>query len=301
MTLYIAALEQAFLFTPLVLAVYVSYKILKICDLTAEGSFVFGACLCAICLQAKLSIFAGVSLAICGGLLAGAITSCLQRALGFADLISGILAIFILQSLCLQSMGRPNISLYDKPTLISLTSTLCSCISEPYLRLIIAAVVGIALFCILAKTLTSRLGLILRAYGNNPKLLEIFGKNDKLYCMIGLMLSNSFSALGGAITAQFQGFADISMGTGTVLIALSSVIIGVRLSTFLFGRYSTHIVCQLLSCFLGVFVYFLTVHSLISFGVDPINLRMCTALICVAVLGINRKQLGKKLTTATLE
>lgn len=292
--MFIPPLEQALLFLPLVFAVYLSYQILKITDLTAEGSFVLGACLFSIGIDAKLGIFISMLLAIFGGIFAGTITSSLQRILGFSDLIAGILAIFILQSLCLQSMGRPNMSLYDKPTLLSLAQKYSFTLEEPYIRLLIVFTLCIALFIFLLAVLSSRFGLILKAFGNNKTLLELFGKNEKLYCLLGLTLSNIFAALGGAITAQFQGFADIGMGTGVVLIALSSVIIGKRLSPLFFGRFSESVFIQLLSCFIGVFLYFLAVHGLIKAGVNPINLRMATAILVVIVLSFQGNQLQHK-------
>jgi putative ABC transport system permease protein len=277
--LLIHACHQACLFLPLVFAVFISYQVLKITDLTAEGSFVFGAALFAICIDAHSSIPFALCASICGGMLAGCLTSILQRMLGFSDLISGILAIFIFNTICLKTMGRPNISLYNSPA--SLTSFMAFCIV-------------CALFLLLSLILHSRLGLLLKAFGNNRSLLELCGKNEKMYCFMGLCLSNVFAAIGGALSAEHQGFADCSMGTGVVLIALTGVVLGSRIHDMLFHAFQKKYSLQLFSCFLGTFFYFVAVHSLIQFGVDPIHVRLATALIVVCVLALNRKTLARR-------
>lgn len=288
------ALEQACLFLPLVFAMYLSYQVLKITDLTAEGSFVLGAAIFAIGIHAGYSLAVCTFLAVCGGIISGCITAILQRFFGFSDLIAGILAIFLLHSISLKSMGRPNMSLYDTSSLVRVIPE--DVMEESHARLLVIGIIALVLFVVFSQVLTSRLGLFLRAFGNNPKLLELFGKNEKLYCFIGLTLSNSLAALGGSFTAQFQGFADTSMGVGVVLIALSAVIIGQRLNTFLFKSFAQYTSIQLLSCFFGILLYFVVIHSLIAGGVDPINLRMATALVIIGILSCNRTELMKKRT-----
>lgn len=285
------ALEQAFLFLPLVFGVHLSYRVLKITDLTTEGSFILGAALFSICIDAKQDLFVALLAAICGGIAAGCLASLLQRFLHFSDLIAGILVVFVLHSVSLKWMGRPNVSLYDQASLLHLIPA--HLLGEERARLLIAFAIGGALFLAFLWLLSSKLGLVLRAFGNNPKLLELFGKNEKAYCFIGLALSNSVAALGGALTAQFQGFADIGMGAGVVLIALSAVIIGQRLCTLFFRSLSYAVSLQLLCCFLGIFLYFLVIHLLIKLGIDPINLKMAIALVIVGILSFNRKLLTR--------
>ncbi|MBS0655832.1 MAG: hypothetical protein JSR46_08655 [Verrucomicrobia bacterium] len=278
------AFEQACLFMPLTLALFMSYKILKITDLATEASYLFGAALFAVCISMKCSLPTCMAVSLCGGALVGSITSTLQRFLGFSDLISGILTIFLLHSVSLQVMGRPNISLYDKPTLVRLAS---QHFGDDFGKLVLALSVTLFLAAFLYLLLSSRLGLTLRAFGNNPRLLRLFGKSDKLYCYIGLMLSNMLAALGGSLTCQFQGFTDITMATGVVLTALAAVIIGERISSYLA---TSSVAKQLLCCFAGILLYFVVIHSLMELGVEPMHLKMMTALFTICILAMKRRE-----------
>lgn len=277
--MFLSILEQSCVFLPLALGIYLSYGVLKIADLTTDGSFVLGAGLYAIVIGFGMPPIVGMCCAICGGLLAGVVVSLLQTRLQLNPLIAGILLVFILNTLTLKIMGKPNISLFNHPSIFGGFSKM-------------TVLVPIAMCLLMSGTglLASRLGLMLQAFGNQPTLLHLCGKNSHSYRMLGLSLSNGLVGCSGALTAQINGYADVGMGTGVVLIALGTVIIGQQIYSYVFQRPSCASFLRLLCCFLAIVLYFLTVQALLALGLDPIYLRLMIGLCLIAFLGMTQKQ-----------
>lgn len=279
MTAITSILEQSFLFLPIAIGIYISYGILRIPDLTTDGTFLLGGALFALALGIGLPPSLAMGAALLGGALAGGVASFLQAAFRLHPLIVGILLVFILNTLTLKMMGRPNLSLFDKPSLFSSGEKLV-----PLILLAGGTLIGIG------ALLTSRLGLMLRAFGNHPTLVDLSGKRGSVYRMIGLSLSNGLVGFGGAIAAQANGYVDVGMGTGVVLIALGTVLLGKQLYRALFPRRLFSSLLQLFCCFLGVLLYFLLVHGLLSLGLDPLYLKLMIGICLLFFLAMTRKK-----------
>ncbi|MCH9625304.1 MAG: hypothetical protein S4CHLAM123_04750 [Chlamydiales bacterium] len=271
-------LNQSAVFLPFAFGVYITYGILKRPDLTVDGSFVLGAGVYAKCVLAGVPPLFAMGVATFFGALAGVGTSLIQYRDRISSLIAGILALFILQSLNLIVMQRPNINLLEHTSLIEKTGALL--------------VLNMGLTFFLVLFLSTRVGLLLRAFGSNTQLVSMMGKKAERYRMIGFGLSNALVAFSGCLTAQANGFADIGMGTGLVLIGIGVVILGQQSYRFFFrGRHLSGGV-QLLFCAFGVVVYFSVVNTLVSLGMNPVFLKMLIGLALVAFLVLQRQQKG---------
>ena len=259
-------LEQSLLFLPLTLGIFVSYRVLRCTDLTVDGSFVLGAAVFARCAVGGPGAGLGQLAALAAGGLAGVAVSLVQRRVH--PLLAGILVLFILHSLNLQVMGRPNISL------LGVQGRIEGCF--PLLAIALVLVVGMILL------LRSRGGLLLRAFGNNPRLLRQQGRSPELLRMSGLVLSNALVAFCGAMTAQVNGYADVQMGFGMVMIGIGTVVLGQQLLQRVVDAQRFRPLFEIGACGLGVLVYFSVLHLFLSFGVDPLYLKM---LLGVALIG----------------
>lgn len=263
MSIFFSILEQSLLFLPFALGVLLSYGILKKADLTVEGSFVLGAGVYAKgILLADSALFATIA-SLLAGSFAGAATSSLQYKNRVSPLLSGTLVLFSLQSLNLIGMGRPNLNILGKASFFNALSD-----DQAFALLLLQS------FCLLLAMyflLCSRTGMLLKAFGCDAKLLELLGKNAELYRFLGLSASNALVAYSGALTAQAYGYADISMGTGLVLVGIASTIIGMTIEK-LFSSKSVFL--KLFSCSLAVFSYFCMIQVFLSFGLHPLYLKM---------------------------
>lgn len=277
--MFLSIIEQSCVFFPLALGIYISYGVLRIADLTTDGTFVLGAALFGIAVGFGLSPIVAILFSVLGGMAAGMAASLLQTRLQLNPLIAGILLVFILNTLTLKIMGKPNLSLFDRPSIF---------FSFPKLAVLIPVTV-----CFLmsgAGLLTSRFGLMLHAFGNNPILLQLCGKHGNGYRMFGLALSNGLVGYSGALTAQTHGYADIGMGTGMVLIALGTVIIGQQIYSRLFQHLPYRLLLRLTCCFLAAVLYFSTVQALLALGFDPVYLRLMIGICLIAFLGITKEK-----------
>lgn len=282
--MFCSVIEQSCVFFPLALGIYISYGVLRIADLTTDGTFVLGAALFAVALGWGMPPLLAMLFCSLGGMAAGVAAGCLQTRLRLNPLIAGILLVFILNTLTLKIMGRPNLSLFDRPSIF---------FSYPKLAVLIPA----SLLFLLggAGLLASRLGLMLHAFGNNPTLLHLCGKHGNGYRIFGLSLSNGLVGYSGALTAQVNGYADIGMGTGTILIALGTVIMGQQIYSRLLQRFSLRPLLQLMGCFLAVVLYFSMVRALVALGFDPVYLRLMIGVCLIAFLGMTREKLAPEI------
>ena len=276
-------IEQACVFLPLAFGIYISYGVLKIADLTTDGSFVLGAALFAVGVGLGMDPFVAMLFSTLGGVMAGIAASLLQTRLQLNPLIVGILLVFILNTLTLKVMGKPNLSLFDRPSIFF-----------SYPKLVVLIPMGALFILGGAALLSSRLGLMLHAFGNNSTLLHLCGQNGNRYRMLGLSLSNGLVGYSGALTAQVNGYADIGMGIGVILISLGIVMIGQQVHRFLFPKNASFSVSRLLCCFLATILYFSMVRALLALGLDPIYLRLMIGVSLIVFLGMTqRKSLQK--------
>lgn len=282
----ITALQQALLFLPLALGIYISYRILAITDLTVEGTFVLGAAVFARLLTAGMHEVTALLLALLAGGLAGAVVAMIQRFAKIDSLIASILAIFMLYSVNFKAMGRPNISLLNTHSLIIDLQN-----QQPLLLWFLISLFAIVLIALLALLLHSRLGLLLRAYGDNVQVLSHLGKNSLVLLVFGLVISNLLAALSGVLTAQINGYADINMGLGMALTAIGSMMIGLTVVKNLRHHDAPYrALFELPACFLGVFIYFAIVNGLLVIGVDPIYLKLLLGLVLIFFLSTAKRK-----------
>ena len=267
MSIFFTALEQALLLLPLVLGMYLSYRILNVTDLTVDGTYVLGAAIFARSIH--LGLFPALIFSIIAGIIIGNIVGYMQRGSKVNDLVVGILASFMLYSVNLQVMGRPNLSLLSMPSILSESGADSWIVPLS----IIACLIIIGLVLLLKSTI----GLFLRAFGHNQKLLTILGKPSERYRLLGLAISNGLAALTGAMAAQVNGFADINMGFGVALVSIGAVVIGRHI--LVKNQENFHAIREILSCFVGIFLYFLVLSCLLYIGVNPVNLKLVLGIL----------------------
>lgn len=272
-------LEQSLLFFPLAMGVYLTYSILKTTDLTVDGSFVLGAGVFAKLVTSGFNPILSFFIAILAGALAGIGVSLIQMKGRITPLIASILAVFILSSLNLIIMERPNISLLKAPTLLTL-------IPEGSAFIFIASTTTLSALG-LFFLLQSKTGLVLRALGENPLLLRLMALHAYRYKMLGLILSNALASFCGAMTAQIYGYADINMGFGMALIGIGTVAIGEQMREHLLpSSLINNNAGRLLFCFSAVLIYFFSLNILIQYGINPLHIKMAIGFLLIACLGV---------------
>lgn len=281
------SVEQGLVFGIMALGVYITLKILNFADLTVDGSFPLGAAVAASLIISGHSPFAATAAAILAGALAGLITGILNTGAKISELLSGILTMTSLYSINLRIMGRPNIPLLNEPTIFTSLQEFVK-VQFPgfpleYIYLVTFLLFAAAIELMLVLFLKTQLGLSLRATGDNPQMIRSQGVNTNVTKIIGLCISNALIALSGAIVAQYQGFADVGMGIGTIIAGLASVIIG----DALLGERS--ILTSTLGVILGSILYRFSISLVLSFRLaQASDLKLLTAVVVVIALTIPR-------------
>lgn len=210
----LGALEIGLIYSLVAIGVYITFKIIDFPDLTVDGSFTLGAAVSSAMIVAGYDPYFATICAISAGGLAGWVTGYLNVRWSIMGLLAGILTMTALYSINLRIMGRPNIAIIDLPTIFQV-------------NIIVAMlIIVIFLIIILSRFFASSFGIALRAIGINPRVSNAYGINVGVMKIVALCISNGIIAMAGSLFAQSQGFADISMGTGTIIIGLASVIIG---------------------------------------------------------------------------
>ncbi|MCL2605923.1 MAG: ABC transporter permease [Coriobacteriia bacterium] len=259
------------------LGIFLSYRILNMPDLSVEGSIVTGAAV------ATMLIISGAHplLALCGSMLAGAaagtITGFLHTRLKIPALLSGILTMTALYSINIRIMdGRPNVPLLRQDTL--LTPFIEMGLTRDHAIIIIAAIAVVLAIVVLRWFLTTEFGSALRATGNNPFMSTAQGINTNTMKLVGLAFANSLVGLAGGLLAQYQGFVDVQMGIGAIVIALASLIIG----EVIFGRPS--LLRNMIAVILGAIVYRIIIAMVLEAGMAATDLRLFTAITVAIAL-----------------
>lgn len=275
----ITLLTQSLTFLPLALGISISYHILRATDMTLDGSFVLGAAVFARLITMGFSPSLALMSALGCGAIAGILTAFIQRGGRVDPLLAGILATFILSSVNLVIMGKPNIGLLSQTTLIS--AALAK--SELFAWFLVGCYSLI--FCGAALVLlTSRFGLLLRAFGDNPSLLKRLAKNIEFYRFSGFALTNTLAAAAGCLTAQTVGYADIGMGFGMTLTGIGAIILGQqivhRMGKINYFRIGT----ELVACLFGVLLYFFSLNMLLRLDINPLYLKMILGIVLIVFL-----------------
>lgn len=271
-------LEQGLLFGVMVLGVYLSFRVLSVPDLTVDGSFPLGGAVAATLIGAGYHPLAGLVAAMGAGALAGATTGVLHARLKVPALLAGILTMTALYSVNLRVMGRPNVALLRLPTLIEGMEWLGVPPRWSALALFVAVAIGLA--ALLLWFLRTELGLALRATGDNEGMAASTGIETGRIKTLGLAVSNALVAFSGALAAQYQGFADVNMGVGTIVAGLASVIVG---EVLLRPR---RLWVALASALVGSTGYRAAIAGALALGLAPSDLKLITALLVTAALAL---------------
>jgi len=290
---FAGAIEQGFAYGFLVLGVYLTFRVLDFPDLTVDGSLPLGAAVSAVAITAGFDPFLSLLFALLAGFLAGMVTGILSTKLGILHLLASILTMIALYSINLRIMGRPNISLLGKATILEpLTNAGIGMFNAAPLLFSVLSL--LALF-VLLWLLHTAFGLAMQATGVNPQMITSQGVNTDRVIILTVGLSNGLAAVSGALLCQSQGAADVNMGVGTIVAGLASVIVGETL----FGCRT--ISRALFAVLLGSLVYRLTIALALSlklgqFSFTPSDLNLLTALLVVGALTLpklRRKMLSR--------
>ncbi|WP_414839849.1 ABC transporter permease [Carnobacterium sp. TMP28] len=276
MSIILSSISQGLLWSIMAIGVYLTFRILDIADLTAEGSFPLGAAVCASLIVAGLSPLLATFIALFCGMLAGVVSGLLHTKLKIPALLTGILTMTGLYSINLRIMGKANVTLLGKETLMRTVQSygLTSRMSV----LIVGLFASLLVIFLLYLFFNTETGLAIRSTGDNEAMSEANGIHTNAMKIIGYMLSNGLIALSGALIAQNNSYADIGMGIGTIVIGLASVIIG----EVLFHQLS--FAKRLLTIVIGSIVYRLIIDLVLQLGIDPQDIKLFSALILAIAL-----------------
>lgn len=276
----IGSLESGIIYALMALGVYLTFRILDFPDLTVDGSFTTGGALAATMIAAGYHPLPSTLAALLLGAMAGCVTGLLHTKGKINPLLSGILAMIALYSVNLRIMGKANVPLLGEETLFTGIASFFSNLGgiSTFGTIITMAIVVLAIKWVIDWFLDTEIGLSVRATGDNERMIRSFAANTQNTKILGLSLSNALVALSGALMAQYQGFADVSMGIGMIVIGLASVIIGESIFGHATIRRATIAVIG------GAIIYRIIVAIALQVGLKPQDMKLMTALIVVIAL-----------------
>ena len=287
MALFLSVLEQGLIYAILALGVYITFKILDFPDMSVDSSFPLGAAVTAMMMSKGISPLLTLPASMIAGALAGMLTGLIHVRLKVRDLLAGIIVMTGLYSVNLHIAGRSNVQLFMNDTIFknAFVSSLPFEV-QTYVPVIILALLTLLVKIIMDLYLATRSGFLLRATGDNPTLVATLAKDSGSVKIMGLAIANALVALSGCVMCQYQRYFDISMGTGTLVLAVASVIVGTQLLKGIrFLRATTAVV-------LGSILYKACVALALNFGLSPFDLKLVTAvlLLVIIILGSDRKK-----------
>ena len=276
------ACAQGLIWGIMAIGVYLTYRILDVADLTVDGSFGTGGAVCVMCLLSGQNVWVSLLMALLAGLLSGFVTGVLHTFMGIPAILAGILTQLSLYSVNLKIMGKANqainVDKYD--LLVSLRYIK----GVPFYRntILIVAVLMVVVIAILYWFFGTELGCSIRATGCNANMARAQGINTNFNIVLGLMLSNGLVALSGALLTQYQGFSDVSMGRGAIVIGLAAVIIG----EVVFSKVFHNFALKLLAVSIGAVIYYLVIQVVLWLGLNTNDLKMLTAAVVALFLAV---------------
>ncbi|MBD5135496.1 MAG: ABC transporter permease [Lachnospiraceae bacterium] len=274
------AVAQGLIWGIMAIGVYITYKILDVADLTVDGTMCTGGAVCIMMVTSGHNIYISMLVAVLAGMAAGFVTGIFHTFMGIPAILAGILTQLALYSINLKIMGRSNQAIsVDKYNLL---------VSLRYVKgvefykntILVVAIFCIVIIGILYWFFGTELGCSLRATGCNPNMSRAQGINTNLNVILGLMISNGLVALASALYSQYQGFADINMGRGAIVIGLAAVIIG----TVLFEKIFHNFALKLLAVAIGGVVYYIVLQVVVWLGLDTDLLKLLSALMVAVFL-----------------
>lgn len=278
----LGAIEIGLVFALVALGVYITFRVLDFPDLTVDGTLPLGAAVAAAMIAGGVNPVWATAAAIIAGCLAGSVTAWLNIRFSILHLLAGILTMTALFSINLRVMGVPNIPLMNRPTVIDFFAWLNPLIAamglpaRPTLRVLALLIIVTVIAALLARFLKTEFGLAMRATGANPRMARAQGIRTDMYIYVGVALSNGLVALAGALFAQTAGFADVSIGTGTIIAGLAAVILGETIFR------TRSIVVAVFSCLIGAIAYRLAIALALNagwLGLRASDLNLVTAVL----------------------
>ena len=265
------ACAQGLIWGIMAIGVYLTYRILDVADLTVDGSFGTGGAVCVMCLLSGQNVWVSLLMALLAGLLSGFVTGVLHTFMGIPAILAGILTQLSLYSINLKIMGKANqaINVDKYNLLISLRWVKEFALHNPIVMIIIVTAVLIG---ILYWFFGTELGCAIRATGSNPAMSRV----------LGLAVSNGLVALSGALLSQYQGFADVGMGRGAIVIGLAAVIIGEALFSRIFHNFAL----KMVSVSLGAIIYYIVIQLVLTLGFDANLLKLLSASVVAVFLAV---------------
>lgn len=275
------SVSQGLIWGIMAIGIYITYRILDVADLTVDGSFATGGAVAVVLILNGCNLWLAMLAAFVSGLIAGAITGLLHTFMGIPPILAGILTQLSLYSINLKIMGKANQSINVNQTdlLVSLRWVKEFAFHNP---MITVGVVLIVLIAALYWFFGTEMGCSIRATGINQNMSRAQGINTSFNKVLGIMLSNGLVAFSGAFLAQYQGFADVKMGQGAIVIGLAAVIIGEALFSKIFKNFAL----RMLSVAIGSIIYYIVIQTVITLGFDANLLKLLSAAIVAVFLAI---------------
>lgn len=286
MDLWIGALNLGFLYAFMAIGTYITYKLYSFPDITIDGTFTTGAAVASILIVDGWNPFMVLPVAFVAGSLAGFITGFIHTRFKVEGLLAGILVMTGLYSVNLHIMGKSNVPLLNTPTFVTIVEHFNPGLDAELWIFLFLTLVMILFWMIMALFLKTDYGLTMQATGNNPVMVSAQGISINRVKIFGISLANGLVGISGAMVAQYQGFADIGMGIGSIIYSLASVIIGEAI----LRRRSMFV--KILGVILGSIIFRLAVAFALTLGLNPNDLKILTALFVLATL-IATNSLGK--------
>ena len=276
------AVSQGLIWGMMAIGVYITYRILDVADLTVDGSIAMGGAVAAMLIISGCNVWVALAAAFGAGLLAGLATGIFHTFMGIPAILSGILTQLALYSINLRIMGdKANVAVNVNNFKLVVSSRYTRVLGpqNPILLLILFTA---ALILVLYWFFGTERGCSLRATGANVNMARAQGINTDFDKVLGLMLSNGIVALSGALLAQYQGFSDVSMGRGAIVIGLAAVIVG----EVVFSKVFRNFALKLLAVSIGAIIYYLVIQVVLWLGLKTNDLKMFTALVVAVFLAI---------------
>lgn len=270
------AVGQGLIWGIMAIGVYITFRVLDFADLTVDGTLATGGAAMTMSLMAGCNVYVALLIAFVAGCLAGLVTGILNTVFGIPPILAGILTQLALYSINLRILGKANqpVSGYKYDLICSMTK-----LNQ---ALIVATIFVLVIIALLYWFFGTEIGHAIRATGTNPNMARANGININSTKIIALVLSNGLVALAGGLLAQYQGYADINMGRGAIVIGLAAVIIG----EVLFGKIFKNFALKLLSVAIGGIIYYIVMQFVISLGLNTDDLKLLTAAVVAVFLGI---------------
>lgn len=286
---FYGAIESGLIYALVAFSIFLSFRVLDFPDLTVDGSFPLGAAVVAVCIINGINPWVATLLAVVAGMFAGAVTAFLNVKLGILNLLASILVMTALYSINLRIMGSPNVALLGESTVL----TFWESFDVPYfiVPVILFSVVVLVVFALTFGFMKSEIGLAMRATGANPNMAKAQGIATGAMVILGVAIANGMTALAGALFAQSQGSADVTMGVGVIVIGLASLIGGEALLT------PKTILRALIGCVIGAIVYRLAIALALNadfIGLKAQDLNLITAFLVTLAIVLPKMRVKKQ-------